>query len=367
MKLTIPRANLLSLLQKVIGVVERKQTLPILSNVLIRCSEGRLSLSATDLEMELIAGTALDVDLPPLTITAPARKLLDICRSLEEGSNIDLQLEGDKLRVHSGKTRFSLATLPADNFPSFEALPTELRFAIDGVKLRRVIEQSMFAMAQQDVRFYLNGLLLEVEGQALRAVASDGHRLAYCEQTLEDPVDQPQQVILPRKGVSELYRLLDNWSDDVGVCLGDNTLRVLLGDTVFSVKLVDARYPDYRRVIPSNISRVVEVEKDALKQALSRVFVVCEEKFRNIRFEYKANNLTVSASSPEHEEASDEVDIVYGGDFLETAYNGSYLMDALNHLSGEQVRFGLSDGNAACVIEADSDADSRFVVMPLRL
>lgn len=367
MKLTIPRTNLLGLLQKVIGVVERKQTLPILSNVLICCSDGRLSLSATDLEMELIAGMALNAEQPPLNITAPARKLLDICRSLAEDSLIDLVLEGDKLRVHSGKTRFSLATLPADNFPSFEALSTELRFTVDGVTLRRVIEQSMFAMALQDVRFYLNGLLLEVEGQSLRAVASDGHRLAYCEQTLEAPVEQPQQVILPRKGVSELYRLLDNWNDEVGVCLGDNTLRVLLGDTVFAVKLVDARYPDYRRVIPSNVSRVVEVEKDPLKQALSRVFVVCEEKFRNIRFAYETNRLTVSASSPEREEASDEVDIVYGGEPLETAYNGSYLMDALNHIKGEQVRFGLSDGNTACVIEADSDTDSKFVVMPLRL
>lgn len=367
MKLTIPRASLLGLLQKVIGVVERKQTLPILGNVLLRCGDGRLSLSATDLEMELIAECVVPETLPSLSVTAPGRKLLDICRSLEEGGDIDLLVEGDKLRLHSGKARFSLATLPADNFPSFEAPAVEERLEIEGAMLRRVMEQSMFAMALQDVRFYLMGLLLEVEGVALRAVASDGHRLAYCEQVLASPVNVRRQVIIPRKGVVELHRLLGEWAGDVAVYLGGNALRAVLGDTVFSVKLVDAKYPDYRRVIPSDVGRTLSVEKDAFKQALARVSVVCQEKFRSVRFEFMPGSLALSATSPEHEEASDVVDIAYEGQPLETAYNGSYIMDALNHCGSEQVRFGISDASTACVIEAEGDSSCKFVVMPLRL
>lgn len=368
MKLSVARADLLGLLQKVMGVVERKQTLPILGNVLIRCKSGRLSLRATDLEMELIAEASSSPEATQdLAITAPGRKLLDICRSLAEGCEVELLVEADKLRLHSGKARFSLATLPADNFPSFEAPIVEECFPIDGAKLRRAMEQSMFAMALQDVRFYLNGLLLEVEGGALRAVASDGHRLAYSEQLLESPVSTQRQVIIPRKGVLELHRLLGDWSGNVELSLGGNTLRAVMGDTVFSVKLVDAKYPDYRRVIPSDVGRVVMVDKEALKQALARVTVVCQEKYKSVRFDFAAGILSLSATSPEQEEASDVVDIAYQGDPLETAYNGSYIMDALNHCGADQVRFGVADSSAACVIEAEGDSGSKFVVMPLRL
>ncbi|BBL69396.1 DNA polymerase III subunit beta [Methylogaea oryzae] len=367
MKLNVARADLLGLLQKVMGVVERKQTLPILGNVLIHSEQGRLSLTATDLEMELIAEAALPEVSEQLAVTAPGRKLLDICRSLADGCDVGLLVEGDKLRLQSGKARFTLATLPVDNFPSFEAPAVEERFVIDGSKLRRALEQSMFAMALQDVRFYLNGLLLEVEGTALRAVASDGHRLAYSEQILDAPVNAQKQVIIPRKGVVELHRLLGDWSGEVELTLGGNSLRAVIGDTVFSVKLVDAKYPDYRRVIPSDVGRVISVDKESLKQALARVSVVCQEKFKSVRFDFTAGTLSLSATSPEQEEASDVVDVDYQGKPLETAYNGSYIMDALNHCGGESIRFGIADGSTACVIASEGDAASRFVVMPLRL
>lgn len=367
MKISIPRAILLGLLQKVIGVVESKQTLVILSNVLFRCGGGRLSLTATDLEMELIAEVDFPQGIDSLTFTVPARTLLDMCQSLPDNSTIDLSLDGDKLRVSSGKARFNLTTLPAVNFPNFDTQPFDACFSISGPKLRRVLEKTKFAMAIQDVRFYLNGLLLEVENDVLRAVSSDGHRLAYSAQKLDDPVATQHQVIIPRKGVAELHRLLSGWDANVDISLGSNILRALIGDTFFSVKLLDSKYPDYRRVIPSDLNLALLLSKSELKQALSRVIVVCSEKFKTVRFEFQRDALVLSASGPDHEDASDVVDVQYDGKDFQTAYNGSYVMDALNHCDSDCVRFCLSDASTACVIESEDDADTRFVVMPLRL
>ncbi|TAN52874.1 MAG: DNA polymerase III subunit beta [Methylococcaceae bacterium] len=366
MRLTVSRAILLGLLQKVIGVVESKQTLAILSNVLFRCGGGRLSLTATDLEMELIAEVDFSACLDNLTFTVPARTLLDMCQSLAEDSTVDLLLEGEKLRISSGKARFNLTTLPAENFPGFDTQPIDDCFAISGPKLRRVLEKTKFAMALQDVRFYLNGLLLEVEQDVLRAVTSDGHRLAYSEQKLDIPVSTQYQVIIPRKGVAELYRLLGGWEDNVEISLGSNNLRALIGDTLFSVKLLDSKYPDYRRVIPSDLGLTFFINKLTLKHALSRVIVVCPEKFRAVRFDCQADALTLSASGPDHEDASDVVDAHIGKDF-QTAYNGSYVLDALNHCDSDMIKFCVSDSSTACVIESDDDSNCRFVVMPLRL
>lgn len=367
MKLHIERNELLGLLQKVVGVVERKQTLPILGNVLLRSGNGRLQVTATDLEVELI--TALDSPDggEPQAITVPGRKFFDICRSLPEGAMVDLDTDGERLRLRSGKARFALATLPADGFPAFEAPPSEQRIVLEGSKLRSALDKSMFAMAQQDVRFYLNGLLLEVEGGFLRAVASDGHRLAYCEQALESGPADAKLVIIPRKGVMELYRLLADWHGDVELIFGGNALRATLGDTVFSVKLVDAKYPDYRRVIPQDLGRVIEVDKEALRQAVGRVAVVCQEKLKGVRFEFAETGLTLSASSPDQEEACDVVDIEYHGAPFETAYNGGYILDALTHCNSEKVRLSVADASTACVVEEPEDGNGRFIVMPLRL
>ena len=367
MKLSIARSTLLGMLQKVIGVVENRQTLPILANVLIRCADNRFSLTASDLEMELTAETELPLSdgSERFAFTAAARKLLEICQSLADGCTVNLHLDGDKLRLHSDKASFSLATLPADNFPKFEVPAIEDRILVDSAKLRRTIDQSRFAMALQDVRFYLNGLLLDVEGDMLRLVSADGHRLAYAEQRLDSTVTARRQMILPRKGVVELHRLLGSFTGDVEIGIGGNTLRALLGNAVFSVKLIDATYPDYRRLIPSDLSRTIMVDKGALKQSLGSVSVLCHEKFKNVRFDFSPGLLSLSATNSENEEASDVVDINFDGVPLLTAYNGSYIMEALNHCDGDKVLFGIDD-RGVCVIEAETDAGSRFVVMPLR-
>lgn len=375
MKLTIPRAILLGLLQKVIGVIESKQTMQILSNVLIKCVDGRLSLTATDSEIELIA----EADLPAaenagdsnvIAFTTSARKLLDICQSLSDGSVIDLIIEDQtKLRIHSGKARFSLPAMAADRFPCFETPSIEDKFCMDSARLRRGMDQCKFAIAVQDTRIYLNALLMEVEGNLLRLVASDGHRLAYSEQQLDNPEKFSRQVLVPLKGVKELSRLLATFTGDVEICLSGNMLRALYSDTIFSVKLMDAKYFEYRR----NISRVNElaicVAKEPLKQALTRVCVVCHEKFKVVRFVFDNGMLALSAINPENEEASDVVEIDYPGPALDTAFNGSYIMDVITHCDSEQISFGLSDADAQtpCIIEANGDTSGKFVVMPLRL
>lgn len=371
MQLRIERNTLVTLLQKVVGVVDRKQTLPILGNVLIQSGAGRLRVTATDLEVELIAEAPLDSSDTSQSITVPGRKFFDICRSLPEGQVIDLTFKDERLQVNCGKARFALATLPAAGFPNFDSavlLDQATEVSIDSHLLRAALDKSMFAMASQDVRFYLNGLLLDVGGQALRAIASDGHRLAWCEQTHGVEVNgAARNAILPRKGVAELYRLLADAPERIELTVGSNALRARLDNSVFSVKLVDAKYPDYRRVIPSDLGRVIYADKEALKQAVARVAVVCQEKLKGVRFVFETNSLTVSANGTDQEEATDTLDVEYTDAPFETAYNGSYILDALGHCQSERVSISVADSSTACIIEGNEDVGSRFIVMPLRL
>ena len=272
MKLKALREDILGPVQSVIGVVERRQTMPVLSNVLLSAKADRLSVTGTDLEVELVSQTSLAVQAPG-EITVPGRKLLDILRALPEGTEVTLSLEGDRLVVKAGRSRFTLSTLPAAEFPLVEEIQTQQVLKLGQADFRRLIEKTQFSMAQQDVRYYLNGLLLESEGGKLRAVATDGHRLALCEGSLSERVTGKQQVILPRKGVLELQRLLGQ-EGDIELTLGTNHIRCEIGDIRFTSKLIDGRFPEYGRVIPKSANRVIDADRSVLRQSLQRTAIL---------------------------------------------------------------------------------------------
>ncbi len=365
MKLSAPREKILKPLQAVIGVVERRQTMPILANVLLSARESELSITATDLEVELVATIALDVGQTG-DITVPGRKLLDICRALPEGAEVRLELSGEKLTVRSGRSRFSLSTLPAADFPVVDEVKGKQSITVSQDRVRKLLEKTHFAMAQQDVRYYLNGMLLEVEGLTLRAVATDGHRLALCEVELDGAASQSQQVILPRKGVLELQRLLDG-DGDVGLSIGSNHVRVEVEGIRFTSKLIDGRFPEYGRVIPKAPANRLRATRDELRQALQRTAILSNEKYRGIRLSLKSETLLIQAHNPEQEEAEEQVGVNYEGEEMEVGFNVNYLLDALGAIDGDDVQIGLADSNSSCLIEAPTSETTKFVVMPMRL
>jgi DNA polymerase-3 subunit beta len=366
MKIIARRESILSPLQSVIGVVERRQTMPILANVLLSAKGGRLAVTATDLEVELVATSEVDVQRNG-EVTVPGRKLLDICRALPEGAEITLTLEGDRMSVRARKSRFTLSTLPATEFPTVEEINAQQTLKVPQKDFRRLLEKTHFSMAQQDVRYYLNGLLLETSGKSLRSVATDGHRLALCDVDLPEGAKPGQQVIVPRKGVLELQRILGGEDQTLEVAIGSNHVRVQIGDIRFTSKLIDGRFPEYSRVIPANPPRTVSAVREDLRHALQRAAILSNEKYRGIRFMVKPNLLTIQSHNPEQEEAEEEVEVVYAGEEIEIGFNVNYLLDALAAVEGTEVEIGLTDGNSSCLIRSSSDPGARFVVMPMRL
>ncbi|BAU71690.1 DNA polymerase III subunit beta [Metapseudomonas furukawaii] len=367
MHFTIQREALLKPLQLVAGVVERRQTLPVLSNVLLVVEGQQLSLTGTDLEVELVGRVALEEPAEPGEITVPARKLMDICKSLPSDALIDIRVDEQKLLIKAGRSKFTLSTLPANDFPTVEEGPGSLNFSLVQSKLRRLIERTSFAMAQQDVRYYLNGMLLEVNGGVLRAVSTDGHRLAMCSmQTGIEGLDR-HQVIVPRKGILELARLLTEQDGEVRIVLGQHHIRATTGEFTFTSKLVDGKFPDYERVLPRGGDKLVVGDRQVLREAFSRTAILSNEKYRGIRLTLASGQLKIQANNPEQEEAEEEVAVDYNGGNLEIGFNVSYLLDVLGVMSTEQVRLILSDANSSALLqEADND-DSSYVVMPMRL
>ncbi|WP_297528135.1 DNA polymerase III subunit beta [Thiohalobacter sp.] len=366
MKFKVQREALLKPLQQIVGVVERRQTLPVLGNLLIQASPEGLTLTATDLEVELVARLPLEVEAGG-EITVPARKLLDICRSLPEESTLEFRLDGDRALVRSGRSRFTLSTLPAADFPVIEELKTAQSFRMPQQALKAIIERTQFAMAQQDVRYYLNGLMIELQPDRVRAVATDGHRLALSETGAETGVTEPQQVIVPRKGIQELGRLLEASDVEAEVQLGANHIRIGLPDIQFTSKLIDGRFPDYQRVMPKGGDKAVVADRGELRQALSRTSILSNEKYRGIRLVLDENSLKIQAHNPEQEEAEEELEVDYSAGPLEIGFNVTYLLDALAALPGDQVRVLLTDANSSCLIDAPDGGESRYVVMPMRL
>ena len=365
MKLSAARDVLLKPLQAVIGVVERRQTMPILSNVLLVAKGNELAVTATDLEVELVAQTEVGVEAGG-EITVSGRKLLDICRALPEGSDIDISVSGEKLVVRSGKSKFSLATLPAAEFPTVEDIKAGQTITVDQAILGRLIEKTHFSMAQQDVRYYLNGMLLETGGKHLRAVATDGHRLALCEAEIGGGSLEEQQVIVPRKGVLELQRLMDG-EGSLDLELGANHVRVQLEGIRFTSKLIDGRFPEYERVIPKESANQLSADKAAFRGALQRTAILSNEKYRGIRLVIRDSGVVIQAHNPEQEEAEEELEVSYSGEDIEIGFNVNYLLDALGAVDGDDVTLSVLDSNSSCLIRQPGNDDGKFVVMPMRL
>jgi len=365
MKLRSARDVLLKPLQAVIGVVERRQTMPILSNVLLVAREGELLVTATDLEVELVASAEVAVETGG-EITVSGRKLLDICKALPDGSDIDISLSGEKLVVRSGRSKFSLVTLPAAEFPSVEDIKAGQTIEVSQEVLGRLIEKTHFSMAQQDVRYYLNGMLLETGGNHIRAVATDGHRLALYEAEIEGAALDEQQVIIPRKGVLELQRLLDG-KGTVNVELGANHVRIQLKSIRFTSKLIDGRFPEYDRVIPKESSNELKADKASLRSALQRTAILSNEKYRGIRLIIRDSGVVIQAHNPEQEEAEEELEVAYSGEDIEIGFNVNYLLDALGAVEGDEVTLSVLDSNSSCLIRQPGSDEGKFVVMPMRL
>ena len=365
MKLTASRDDLLAPLQSVIGVVERRQTMPILANVLLSAHDNRLSVTGTDLEVELVATASIAVQHNG-AITVPGRKLLDIFRALPEKTSVTLSTEGERLSLRAGRSRFTLSSLAAAEFPVVDEINAQQTLTISQGEFRRLIDKTHFAMAQQDVRYYLNGMLLETEGTALRAIATDGHRLALCEAQLETRVKAAQQVILPRKAVLELQRILGA-EGNIELAIGTNHVRAQIGEIRFTSKLIDGRFPEYGRVIPAAPTKIIDAGRDGLRQALQRTAILSNEKYRGVRVSVKPDLMMIQAHNPEQEEAEDEVEVNYTGDEVEIGFNVNYLLDALSAIDTDRVEIGLTDANSSCLIRAPGTTNTKYVVMPMRL
>ena len=365
MKFTAAREALLKPLQAVIGVVERRQTMPILANVLLVAKDGNVAVTATDLEVELVANAEVEVESAG-EVTVPGRKLLDICRALPEEASLSIVLSGEKLAIKSGRSKFSLTTLPAADFPTIEDINAGQTIGLPQATLCKLFDKTHFSMAQQDVRYYLNGLLVETDGKHLRAVATDGHRLALCQVELGGKKMPEQQVIVPRKGVLELQRLMSG-EGDVDLQLGSNHIRIELKGSRFTSKLIDGRFPEYERVIPQDTSNELSADRDLLKGALQRTAILSNEKYRGIRLIIRDSGMVLQAHNPEQEEAEEELEISYKGDDIEIGFNVNYLLDALGAIESGEVTLSVVDSNSSCLLREPGNDDCKYVVMPMRL
>ncbi|NIY84551.1 DNA polymerase III subunit beta [Vibrio hepatarius] len=366
MKFSIERSHLLKPLQQVSGALGGRPTLPILGNLLLKVEDNVLSMTATDLEVELISRVTLEGDFEAGSVTVPSRKFLDICRGLPDDSIITFVLEGDRVQVRSGRSRFSLSTLPASDFPNIEDWQSEVEITLTQAELRGVIEKTQFSMANQDVRYYLNGMLFEIDGSTLRSVATDGHRMAVSQTQLGADFAQ-NQIIVPRKGVLELVKLMDAPEQPVTLQIGSSNVRAEVNNFVFTSKLVDGRFPDYRRVMPQQTTKTLEAGCDELRQAFSRAAILSNEKFRGVRVNLAGSEMRITANNPEQEEAEEMLDVTFEGEAIEIGFNVSYVLDVLNTLRCEKVRISMSDANASALIENADDDSALYVVMPIRL
>jgi len=366
MRFSIQRETLLKRLQHVVGVVERRQTLPVLANLLVVVDSSSVAFTGTDLEVEMVARTTAD-DLEPGEVTVPARKLFDICRALPDGCRIKLEQNGERVTVSAGRSRFTLATLPATEFPTIENIELVERVALPEASLKEMMDRTGFAIAHQDVRYYLNGMLLDLREHVLRCVATDGHRLALAETRLETKIASPRQVIVPRKGINELQGLFEAGDGVVELEFARNHLRVRRGDVTFTSKLIDGRFPDYEAVIPIGADKEVRLQRDDMRAALQRAAILSNEKYRGVKIEVAPNRVRIVAHNPEQEEAVEEVEARTGVSELSVGFNVNYLLDALGAISSEEVLLCLRDGQSSCLVRKPDSDDTRHVIMPLRL
>lgn len=368
MRICVNRESLMPVLAKVGGVVERRQTLPILGNLLISAEDDSMQLIGTDLEIEIHAKSSSIIEQSG-EITLPARKLIEICRALPEGTEMTLRVEKDRASLVAGRSRFMLSTMPASNFLIMERNEEMQSVVVEQRTLKHLFEKTAFAMAHQDVRYYLNGLLLELKPDRLVAVATDGHRLAKVEEILPLGVDDEMQIILPRKTVLELNRLLSGGDTNarVQIEISDKLFRAIIGDVWVASKLVDGHYPDYDRVVPPTPERIAYVDRDTLKQALFRASILSNEKYRGVRFSLDQGELKLRAQNTEKEEAEEELEITYSQEPTVIGFNIGYLIDVLNVLDESEVEIGFKDSDGSVILRNKGKEDETFVVMPMRL
>ncbi len=366
MRFILAREALLKPLQQVVGVVERRQTLPVLSNLLVNVGDEGVAFTGTDLEVEMIARVAAE-DLVAGEVTIPARKLFDICRALPDGARVKVELNGDRVSISAGRSRFTLATLPASEFPTVDDIEVVERVSLPEADLKNLIARTAFAMAHQDVRYYLNGLLLDLRDKTLRCVATDGHRLAMSDTQLETEISARRQIIIPRKGVLELQGLFEAGEGVVELELGRNHIRVRRDSVTFTSKLIDGRFPDYEAVVPIGADKEVRLGREEFRFALQRAAILSNEKYRGVKLDVSPNKLRIVAHNPEQEEAVEELEVSTTVSDLSVGFNVNYLMDALAALSGEEIVLSLRDAQSSCLLRKVDSDDTRHVVMPLRL
>ena len=362
------RDALLKPLQAVTGIVEKRHTLPILSNVLLERKGSHLTLMATDLEIQVATRTDLGKgggDDAGLTVSA--RKLQDILRSLPEGAEAMLDVQSNRLQVRSGKSRFNLQTLPVADFPAMaEPGPAQAKVTVPQKALRELLLLVQYAMAQQDIRYYLNGLLLVLDGAVMRVVATDGHRLGYAARPLGQQQER-REVIVPRKAVLELGRLLAESDDSVTLEIFASLVRFSFGDTVVTTKIIDGKFPDYTRVVPTNYQKRFSIKRQELLQSLQRAAILANEKFRGVRWMVAPHTLRISCTNNEQEEAQEEIEIAYSGEPLDIGFNILYLLDVLNNVHSEQVECAFGDANSSMLVTVPDNREFRYVVMPMRI
>jgi DNA polymerase III subunit beta len=360
--------KVLSVLQSVAGIVERRHTLPILANVLIRKAGNQVQLTTSDLEIQIRTTADLGGDAGNFTTTVGARKLIDILRTMPPDQTVSLESSQNKLLLKGGKSRFTLQTLPAEDFPLVqEAASFGPTFSVPQKVLKDLLAQVSFAMAVHDIRYYLNGILFVAEGRQLSLVATDGHRLAFASATLDVDIAQRQEVILPRKTVLEMQRLLSDAEGAIEMQFASNQAKFSFGGMEFVTKLVEGKFPDYNRVIPKNHKNQVTLGRAPLLASLQRTAILTSEKFKGVRLNIEPGTLRVASNNAEQEEAVDELDIDYGGDAIEIGFNVTYLIDALANMGQDMVKMELADANSSALITNPEDANFKYVVMPMRI
>jgi len=370
MKLTISKETLLEQLNNVVGAVEKKHTSKILENILIQASEKELQLVGTDLEIEMSATIDIDADSPG-QVTAPARKLFDICKALPPDCFILIETDDNqRLHLKGLRSKFELATLPADEFPILDDIPINQEISLPEKGLKALLEKVSFSMANQDVRYYLNGMLLEFSEEQILAVTTDGHRLAISKfadlENSESNVNQ--KIIVPRKGILELTRLLDSTSElPVTLQISDNHIRINKDHIRFTSKLIDGKYPDYQAAIPNTAEHSLDLDREQFRDTLARVAILSNEKFRGIRLTLNDGTMFLHSNNPENESAEEELDVNYSGETFEIGFNVTYLLEAVNHLDGDMIKFDLTTAGSSALFYSPNDVDTQYVVMPIRL
>lgn len=366
MKISINREEIIKQLQLINNCIPTKHQIAILSNVLMQVEGDLLTINGTDLEIEMLCQIRLSLPAENGRVTIPSKKLLDIIRGLPVGSQVNITSEGDRVVISSGRSRYNLNTLNANDYPSLKEFEADTSFNLAQNTLKQLIDSTQFAMAQQDIRFYLNGLLLEIDNEFIRTVATDGHRLAMSEIPMDNPID-PNAIIIPRKSILELNKLLENVETTVNIKVNAGNLQANFGDTIFTTKLIDGKYPDYRRTLPKSPDKIVTIETEIFKQALNRANVLSNERFKGVRLTLNQAQVVIQTNNPEHEEAEEVLDIQYDGPEIEIGLNIVYLLDVLNVIKTGEIIIQLTDTVSSVLVTDKQNDKNKYIIMPMRL